>query len=55
MDDKDIIRAEIVKRIEQIKKIKEEYEMYEVWGEVPQLRGKLDFAYNLLIFIDNMK
>ena len=54
MTDKEKIKAEIIKRIKQIESKKKEYEKYEVWGEVPELRGKLSFAYDILLYVDSL-
>ena len=54
ISDKEKIKAEIIKRIKQIEAKKKEYEKYEVWGEVPELRGKLSFAYDILLYVDSL-
>lgn len=54
MTDKELIRKEIERLVTLISVEKEEYEKYEIWGEVPELRGKLAFAYDILSFINNL-
>ena len=54
MTEKEVIKVEIIKRIDKIESKKREYEKYEVWGEVPELRGQLEFARSILDFVDSM-
>ena len=49
------IKSEIKRLHDAVKKKKEEYERYEIWGEVPELRGKLKAYEELYSFISNIK
>ena len=51
----EIIESEIKRLHDVVKKKKEEYERYEIWGEVPELRGKLKAYEELYSFISNIK
>ena len=54
MNDKEKIKTEITKQIKMLESKKKEYEKYEIWGEVPKLRGKLEFAYSILKFVNSL-
>ena len=54
MDIVEKIKAEIQKRLEKLETQKKTYEEYELWGEVPELRGEISMGKYILKLLDSV-
>ena len=54
MDKIEQIKSEIKRRYDSDRKKHDEYQKYEIWGEIPKLRGRLEAFREMYTWICNM-